>query len=196
MKNFKRMILVTLVLFVLCGLIYPAVITGISQITMNNKANGSIIKYKGTAVGSELIGQSFNDTRYFHGRISDVNYNCYDKGQKDEAKSGSSNLAPSNKKLAERVKKDIDAFLKEHPNVKKEQIPTDLMTSSGSGLDPNISVEAAKIQVPLISQKTGISEGELDGLISKNTNGRFLGIFGEPRVNVLKLNIEVNKRLK
>jgi K+-transporting ATPase ATPase C chain len=110
--------------------------------------------------------------------------------------SGSANLAPSNPALAERVKKDIAAFLKANPGIKKEQIPTDLMTSSGSGLDPHISPAAAKIQIPAIAKSTGISISELETLVAKHTEGRQLGIFGAPRVNVLKLNLEVAKRLK
>lgn len=206
MKTLKRSILVSVVLLILCGIIYPLAMTGISQLVFNKKANGSMIFVNGKEVGSELIGQSFIDPRLFHGRISAVNYNTYteadtkpDKNGKvaySGVSSGSQNLAPSNKALIDRVQKDIDEFLKSHPGVKKEDIPTDLLTSSGSGLDPNISPESAKIQIPAVSKATGISEAELQNIVNKYTEGRALGIFGESRVNVLKVNLEIAILLK
>lgn len=206
MKVFLRAIALTIVLFILCGFIYPLTMTGISQLLFHRQANGSIIQYNGQAVGSELLGQKFTDSRFFHGRISAVNYNTYKKEDKTPDKdgktaysgvsSGSANLAPSNPALVERVKNDIDEFLKANPDIKKEEIPTDLLTSSGSGLDPDISPEAAKIQVPAISKTTGISIDELNTIVKKYTDGRTLGIFGEPRFNVLKANIEISDKLK
>lgn len=206
MKVFIRAITVSIALFILCGFIYPLAMTGISQVFFNRQANGSIIQNNGQAVGSELLGQNFTDPRFFHGRISAVNYNTYkpeDKLPDKEGKttyagvsSGSANLAPSNPALIERVQKDIDAFLKANPGVKKEDIPTDLLTSSGSGLDPHISPEAARIQIPAISRATGISSDDLNKIVEKYTEGRTLGIFGEPRFNVLKANIEIADRLK
>lgn len=206
MKTLKRSILISVVLLILCGIIYPLAMTGISQLVFNKKANGSMIFVNGKEVGSELIGQSFTDPRFFHGRVSAVNYNTYteedtkhDKNGKvayTGVSSGSQNLAPSNKALTDRVQKDIDEFLKSHPGVKKEDIPTDLLTSSGSGLDPNISPESAKIQIPAVSKATGISEAELQNIVNKYTEGRALGIFGEPRVNVLKVNLEIATLLK
>jgi len=164
------------------------------------------VEYNGEAVGSELLGQNFTDTRFFHGRVSAYNYNTYiieDTKPDSNGKvayagvsSGSANLAPSNPVLVERVKKDIDEFLKANPEVKKEDIPTDLLTSSGSGLDPEISPQAAKIQIPAISKATGISTSDLQKIVDKNTKGRQLGLFGEPRVNVLKVNLEIAKLLK
>ncbi|MBI6873710.1 K(+)-transporting ATPase subunit C [Clostridium aciditolerans] len=201
MKTLKRSILISVVLLILCGIIYPLAMTGISQLVFNKKANGSMIFVNGKEVGSELIGQSFTDPRFFHGRISAVNYNTYTEADTKPDKngkvsytgvsSGSQNLAPSNKALTDRVQKDIDEFLKSHPSVKKEDIPTDLLTSSGSGLDPNISPESAKIQIPAVSKATGISEAELQNIVNKYTEERALGIFGEPRVNVLKVNLEI-----
>lgn len=201
MKTFLRAITVTIVLFFLCGFAYPLALTGISQLIFNHQANGSIIENKGQAVGSELLGQQFSDPRFFHGRVSAVNYNTYKPEDKTPDKngktaysgvaSGSANLAPSNPALVDRVKKDKDVFLKANPDVKKEDIPTDLLTSSGSGLDPHISPEAAKIQIPVISKATGISTEELGKIVEKYTEGRALGIFGEPRFNVLKANIEI-----
>jgi K+-transporting ATPase ATPase C chain len=206
MKIFLRAITLTLVLFILCGFIYPLAMTGVSQLLFHKQANGSIIEYNGKAAGSELLGQKFADSRYFHGRVSAVNYNTYKREDKIPDKngktaysgvsSGSANLAPSNPALVERVKKDIDEFLKVNPGVKKEDIPTDLLTSSGSGLDPDISPQAAEIQVPAISKATGISIDELNTIVGKYTTGRTFGIFGEPRFNVLKANIEIAGKLK
>lgn len=206
MKIFIRAIAVSLALLLICGVIYPLGMTGISQLFFHRQANGSIMEYNGHPVGSELLGQAFSDTRFFHGRVSANNYNTYkDEDTKPDKNgkiayqgvgSGSANLAPSNPALAERVKKDIDEFLKAHPGVKKEDIPADLLTSSGSGLDPHISPEAARIQIPEVSKATGISSSELGKIVEKYTEGRTLGIFGEPRFNVLKANMEIYSRLK
>lgn len=206
MKTLIRAITVSLALLLICGVIYPLGMTGISQLLFPKQANGSIVEYNGKPVGSELLGQAFTDTRFFHGRISVVNYNTYTEADtKPDANgkkayggvgSGSANLAPSNPALVERVEKDIDAFLTANPGVKKEDIPTDLLTSSGSGIDPDISPEAARIQIPAISKATGISGDELNKVVEKYTEGRALGIFGEPRLNVLKANIAINNMLK
>lgn len=206
MKIIKRAFLVSIVLMILCGIVYPLAITGISQLVLNKKANGSIIVAEGKEVGSELIGQNFTDPKYFRGRVSGVNYNTYtqeDTKVKEDGTStyggvgsGSQNLAPSNKALQERVEKDIEDFLKSHPGVKKEDIPTDLLTSSGSGLDPNISPEAAKVQIPAVSKASGISEEEIGKIVDKYTQRKSLKIFGQPRVNVLKVNLEIASMLK
>lgn len=206
MKLLLRAYLVSIVMLLICGVIYPLGMTGISQLLFHKQANGSIIENNGKPVGSELLGQSFSDTRFFHGRVSAYNYNTYKeedtKPDKDGKTayagvgSGASNLAPSNPALVERVKKDMDEFLKAHPGIKKEDIPTDLLTSSGSGLDPHISPEAAKIQIPVISKSTGISQADLENVVANNTEGRTLGVFGETRVNILKTNLEVAKIIK
>lgn len=205
MKVLKQSLVVSLVMLILCGLIFPLFMTGISQVIFNKKANGSIIEVKGKKVGSELIGQSFTDERFFKGRISGINYNTYSKEDTIPNKdgeivylgvaSGSQNLGPSSEILKERVKKDIDEFLKNNPTVKKENIPTDLLTSSGSGLDPNISIKSARIQIDSISKSTGISKDDLNEIIDKSVQGRSLGVFGEKRVNVLKLNLKVASKL-
>ena len=206
MKNIiKQALLISIVMLVLCGIIYPAVVTGFGQILFNKQANGSMIELNGKTVGSELIGQNFTDERYFHGRVSSVNYNTYkesDTKANSNGKivysgvaSGSENLGPSNKKLTDRINKDIDEFLKKNTTIKKSDLPVDLFTSSGSGLDPEISVMGAKVQIPLISKTTGISEKDLQEIVSKNTTGRSLGVFGEERVNVLKVNLEISKKL-
>ncbi len=205
MKVLKQSLVVSLVMLILCGLIFPLFMTGISQVIFNKKANGSIIEVKGKKVGSELIGQSFTDERFFKGRISGVNYNTYSKEDTIPNKdgeivylgvaSGSQNLGPSSEILKDRVKKDIDEFLKNNPTVKKENIPTDLLTSSGSGLDPNISIKSARIQIDSISKSTGISKDDLNEIIDKSVQGRSLGVFGEKRVNVLNLNLKVAGKL-
>jgi K+-transporting ATPase ATPase C chain len=198
MKTLKQSIMVSIVFLILCGFIYPLLITGISQVIFNNKANGSIINFNGNKTGSALIGQNFTDPRFFKGRVSSISYNTYNKSSENinKVNSGSSNLAPSNKELADRVKKDIDAFMSTHPEIKKEDIPADLLTNSGSGLDPDISPKAAEIQVPAVSKASGISEADLRGIVGKYTEGRSLGVFGEPRVNVLKVNLEIANILK
>lgn len=206
MKIIKKAILVSSTLMILCGLIYPLALTGISQLVLNKKANGSMIVVDGKEVGSELIGQNFTDPKFFRGRVSAYNYNTYTKDDTKPDKegkiaysgvsSGSQNLAPSNKVLQERVQKDLQDFLKLHPEVKKEEIPTDLLTSSGSGLDPDISPEAAKIQIPSVSKASGIDEKILQKIVDDYTEEKSLGVFGEPRVNVLKVNLEIASILK
>jgi len=206
MKIIKKSIFVSITLMILCGLIYPLFMTGISQLIFNKKANGSMIVADGKEVGSELIGQNFTDPRFFRGRVSSVNYNTYteEDTKPDESGkaayagvgSGSQNLAPSNDALKDRVEKDIADFLSTHPGVKKEDIPTDLLTSSGSGLDPDISPKAAEIQIPAVSKASGISEADLHKIVDKYTEGRSLGLFGEPRVNIVKVNTEIASFLK
>ncbi|WP_291570967.1 K(+)-transporting ATPase subunit C [Clostridium sp. UBA4548] len=205
MKIIKKAFLLSIILFIICGIGYPLVMTGLSQVVFPKQANGSIAKINGNPVGSEVLGQNFSDEKFFKGRPSAVNYNTYtaedtkpDKNGKTAyagVASGSENLAPSNPALAERVQKDIDEFLKANPNIKKEDIPTDLLTASGSGLDPHISIKAAQIQVPAIAKASGISEAELNVIIDKSTEDRQVRIFGEPRVNVVKANMEVFKLL-
>lgn len=206
MKIIKKSILITVVFMVICGLLYPALITGIGQLCFNKQANGSMVSANGREVGSTLIGQNFTSDKYFHGRVSSVNYNTYTKEDTKPDKngktvysgvsSGSQNLGPSNKELQKRVKSDIDDFLKKHPGITEEDIPTDLLTSSGSGLDPDISPKAAEIQVPAISKATGISEEKLRQIVKENTKGRMFGLFGESRVNVLESNLEIAVILK
>lgn len=197
MKNLRSAFMITLIFILVCGLAYPLLMTGIGQLFFNYKANGSMLQLNGNVVGSELIGQKFTDDRFFHGRVSAVDYNISSK-QEDKGKvnSGAPNLAPSSKDLKDRVSKDIDEFLKKNPDVKRDDLPQDLFTSSASGLDPNISVAAANVQVKRISRATGVDEGTLANLINKNTEGKDLGALGEERVNVLKLNLDVAKLLK
>lgn len=189
---------ISAILIVLCGLVFPLLMTGIGQLIFPYQANGSMVWVDGKVIGSELIGQDFTDPRFFHGRVSAVGYNTYpdaDTAQQKGVSSGSQNLAPSNPALVERVKKDIDTFLAAHPGTKMADIPTDLLTSSGSGLDPDISVQSAQIQIPVISKASGISETELQSIVDKCTIKRTLGFLGNERVNVLKANILILQRL-
>ncbi|AZB44760.1 potassium-transporting ATPase subunit KdpC [Bacillus sp. FJAT-42376] len=181
LKNLR----IALVLLVICGIVYPLLMTGIAQAVMPAKADGSLIEKDGKVIGSELIGQTFKDPSYFTGRISSIENNA--------AGSGSGNYAPSNEEMIERTKKDIAAFLKANPDVKKSDIPADLLTNSGSGLDPHISPMAAEIQIPRISKLRNLDENELKEMVKKHTEGRQFGLFGEPRVNVLELNMELSK---
>ncbi|MCZ1088335.1 K(+)-transporting ATPase subunit C [Clostridioides difficile] len=205
MKTLKPALLVSIVLLVVCGLVYPLVLTGVSQVAFKDKANGSMIEVNGVKVGSELIGQSVTDARFFKGRVSSVNYNTYTKEDlvpdKDGntsyggVSSGSFNYGATNPELRDRVQKDIEQFLKDNPTVKKEDIPTDLLTASGSGLDPNISPDSAKIQIPAVAKASGISESKLQKIVDDNTSKKVFGVLGEDRVNVLKVNVEVARIL-
>lgn len=164
----------------LLGLIYPLAITGIAQVTMPQKANGNLIELDGKIVGSSLIGQKFDKPEYFYSRPSAVDYNA--------ANSGASNLGPSSKKLIERVKKDI---IKE--NLSGKKIPADMVLTSASGLDPHISVENAEFQIPRIAKLRKLTETKLKEIVNKNTDPDFIGIWGQKGVNVLKLNLELDK---
>ncbi|PDZ45989.1 K(+)-transporting ATPase subunit C [Bacillus wiedmannii] len=180
---------ITFTFIVLCGLVYPLIVTGIAQAVMKDNADGSLIyNDKNEVIGSKLIGQNFTDPRYFHGRVSSIEY-------KAEA-SGSNNYAPSNPDLEKRVEKSIEELKKQNPTVPVTEVPIDLVTNSGSGLDPDISPKAASVQVERISKITKIPKETLGQLIKDQTEGAALGLFGENRVNVLKLNLELQKLLK
>ena len=199
MKKFLKVFMLGIVFIVICGFAYPLLITGISQIAFHNKANGSMIKYKGIIIGSELIGQDFKDARFFHGRISAVNYDTFPSDTKSEnilPSSGSSNYAVSNPALTKRIKDDVAAFMIANPGVSEKDLPADLFTSSFSGLDPDISVEAAGVQVDSIVKATGIDKSKIEEIVKNNTQGRDLGVFGENRVNVLKANLDIYKLLE
>ncbi|AIW86856.1 K+-transporting ATPase, C subunit [Bacillus mycoides] len=180
---------ITFTFLVLCGLVYPLIVTGIAQAVMKDNADGSLIyNEKDEVVGSKLIGQNFTDPRYFHGRVSSIEY-------KAEA-SGSNNYAPSNPDLAKRVEKSIAEWKEQNRAIPVTEVPIDLVTNSGSGLDPDISPKAASVQVDRISKLTNIPKEKLDQLIKDQTEGAALGLFGEDRVNVLKLNLELQKLMK
>lgn len=199
-KYFKNALLVSIAMFAICGFAYPMIMTGISQIIFPYQANGSLIEENGEVVGSSLVGQDFTDERLFHCRPSAYNYNTYTEEDKENGdyggvSSGSNNYAPSNPDLEKRINEDIEKFLQENPTIEKEDIPSDIITASGSGLDPHISVEAANVQIDRVSENTGLTKKQLKKMIEENTEGKFLGIFGEEKVNVLELNLSLAKEI-
>ena len=184
-KNLLISVWFTLVTTVMFGLIYPLGITGLSQLLFPRKANGQLIERNGKLVGSRIIGQAFTGAGYFHSRPSSAGTgNGY-----DPTSSSGSNLGPTNKALLDRVNGDVQKLRAENPSA---PIPIDLVTSSGSGLDPEISPAAAEFQVPRVARGRGISEQELRALVQKHTLGRQFGFLGEPRVNVLELNLDLD----
>lgn len=207
-KYFKSALILTVLMLILCGFAYPAALTGFGQLIFPHQANGSLITAEGEkttepeeAIGSAIVGQDFSrNPRYFQGRVSGVNYNTYTEEEKEDNSyggvgSGGSNLAPSNEELKERVEKSVNEFLEKNPGVEKGDIPADLLTASGSGMDPDITPQSAKIQIPAIAENTGLSEEELEKIVENNTEGKVLGVFGHERVNVLKCNLEIAKAI-
>jgi len=180
-------VLITIVLTVLTGLVYPLVVTGLSQVLFHHQANGSLITMNGKVVGSELIGQQFSKPEYFHGRPSAAGDGY------DAANSGATNYGPTNQKLADRVRDDIKKFRQENPTY-AGPIPADLLTASGSGLDPHISPASAFAQVDRVAKARGLTPDAVRQVIERHVEGRQFGIFGEPRVNVLALNLDLDKR--
>lgn len=187
MKNLLTAILMTIVTTMLLGLIYPLVVTGLAQVIFSDEANGQLIKRAdGTIIGSRLIGQSFTSPGYFRSRPSVAGVNGYDAG----ASSGS-NLGPTNQNLLARVKADVEKLQAENPG---KPVPIDLVTTSGSGLDPHISPAAAEFQIPRVAGERGMSEAELRSIVNEHTEGRQFGFLGEPRVNVLEINLYLDSR--
>jgi potassium-transporting ATPase KdpC subunit len=184
-KNLMISVLMTIVTTVLLGIIYPLVVTGLAQLFFKDKANGQLIVQNGKVVGSRIIGQAFVGSAYFHSRPSAAG-NGY-----DAANSNGSQLGPTNQHLIERVKTDVAANQADNPG---QPVPVDLVTTSASGLDPDISPAAAAFQVPRVAKERGIDRGELQQLIAMHTQARQLGFLGEPRVNVLELNLELDQR--
>ena len=186
MKQLMIAIKATLLLTVLTGLLYPLAVTGLAQILFPHQANGSLKVVNGKTVGSELIGQSFTKPEYFHGRPSAAG-NGY-----DGLNSGGSNYGPTNQKLADRVSDDVKKFRAENPAY-TGPIPADLLTASGSGLDPHISPASADVQVARVAAARGMSADAIRQLVNAHTEGRQYGLFGEPRVNVLELNLALDQ---
>lgn len=201
LKMLKAPFLISVVMFILCGFVYPVVTTGFAQLIFPHKANGSLIVVNGKEVGSEIVGQDFTDSRLMKCRPSSVNYNVYTDEEKangtyEGVASGSNNYAASNPELAVRVKKDVENFINANPTILKSEIPADLMTASGSGLDPHISVESAAIQIPAIAKNTGLPEEMITKIVKSNTSGKLLGVFGENKVNVLKVNLGIAREIR
>jgi K+-transporting ATPase ATPase C chain len=183
-RNLLVALLMTVVTTVLLGVIYPLVITGLAQMIFPDQANGQLIELNGKIIGSRIIGQAFSSPGYFHSRPSAAGTGY------DAANSAGTNLGPTNKKLIDAVTANVEAARKENPNA---PVPIDLVTTSASGLDPHISPAAADFQVLRIARERGIAEAEVRRLVETHTAGRQLGFFGEPGVNVLELNLALDR---
>jgi K+-transporting ATPase ATPase C chain len=195
LKEIRPAIIVLIALTLITGLAYPLAMTGLAGIIFPGQAQGSLIEKDGKVVGSALIGQEFKDDKYFHGRPSATSAPDPADSTKtvsapyNAANSGGSNLGPTSKALADRVKEDVDKLKAENPSV---PVPADLVTTSASGLDPDISPEAALFQVPRVAKTRNMPEDRVRALVTDNTKGRFAGLLGEPRVNVLALNLALD----
>ena len=196
LREIRPAIVVLVALTLITGLAYPLAMTGIAQALFPRQAQGSLIERNGTVVGSELIGQVFESDKYFHGRPSATTAPDPNDSTKtvpapyNAANSGGSNLGPSNKALIDRVQGDIDKLKQENSSAR---VPADLVTTSASGLDPHISPEAALFQIPRIAKVRSMPEARIRQLVADHTEGRLFGLLGEPRVNVLLLNIALDQ---
>ena len=206
LRNIRQALVVTLVLLLLCGFVFPVLLSGLSGLLFPHQAGGSLVTADGKAVGAKLVGQEFTEAYFMKGRPSAYHYNTYytdeqgsrfynDGSEYAGVASGSNNYGASNPALAERVQGDIDEFLAEHPDLTVEDIPTDLVTASGSGLDPHISPASAAVQIPQLAENTGLTEEQLEQFVADNTTGKVLGIFGEETVNVLGVNLDIAEAL-
>ena len=184
-KSLITAVLMTIATTVLLGIVYPLVVTGLAQLIFPRQANGQLIVKNGQIVGSSLIGQSFISTKYFHSRPS------FAGAGYDAANSNGSQLGPTNQKLIDRVRGDVATAQTDTPG---KPVPIDLVTGSGSGLDPHITPAAAEFQLARVAKERKTTEGQLRSLILKHTEGRQFGFLGEPRVNVLELNLDLDER--
>jgi K+-transporting ATPase ATPase C chain len=196
LREIRPAIVVLLALTVITGLAYPLAMTGIADVIFPYQAQGSLIERDGHVVGSALIGQQFDSEKYFHGRPSATTATDPNDATKtvpapyNAVNSGGSNLGPSNKALIDRVQGDIDKLKKENPTA---AVPIDLVTTSASGLDPDISPEAALFQVPRIAKARNLPEDRVRQLVADHTEGRWLGLLGEPHINILQLNLALDR---
>jgi K+-transporting ATPase ATPase C chain len=179
-RHIVTAVLMTIVTTVLLGLVYPLVITGLAQVLFPDQANGQLITRDGRVIGSRLIGQTFSSAKYFHSRPSAAGSGY------DATSSSGTNLGPTSKKLIDAVTANVEAAQKDNPGM---PVPVDLVTSSASGLDPHISPAAARFQVPRVARERGLTEADVQALVDRFTEGRQWGVLGEPRVNVLELNL-------
>ena len=204
--NLKQSITVTLILLVICGFLFPIVLSGISALIFPKQAKGSLVIADDKVVGATYVGQEFTEPYFMKGRPSAYHYNTYYEDENGDQfynngeefaglSSGSNNYGASNPDLVKRVDEDMDAFLEAHPDVKREEIPADLVTASGSGLDPHISVDSAMIQIPELASASGLSEDTLREIVNQNTTSKMLGVFGENVVNVLGVNMDIAKNM-
>ena len=205
LRGLRQSLVVTLLLL-LCGFVFPMVLSGLSAVIFPSQANGSLVYADGEAVGAATVGQDFTEPNFMKGRPSAYHYNTYYEDEQGSqyyndgsafagVSSGSNNYAASNPALTERVEADIQAFLAANPGVKREDLPADLVTASGSGLDPHISPDAARIQIPALAEASGLSEETLEQIVADHTEGKLLGIFGEETVNVLGVNLDIAKAM-
>ncbi|MGV7216129.1 K(+)-transporting ATPase subunit C [Bradyrhizobium sp. UFLA05-112] len=199
LREIRPAIVLLVALTVITGLAYPLAMTGIAGVLFPTQAQGSLVEKDGKVIGSALIGQEFKEDRYFHGRLSatlapDPNDSTKTvSAPYNAANSGGSNLGPTSKALADRLKEDVDKLKAQNPG---QPVPIDLVTTSASGLDPHISPEAAQFQVPRVAKARSMPEEQLRQIVAANTEGRLLGLIGEPRVNVLALNLALDQAAK
>lgn len=202
----RQSVVVTLLLLFICGFAFPVVLSGLSALLFPEQSEGSLVTAGGKVVGAHNVGQEFTESYFMKGRPSAYHYNTFYEDEEGNQfyndgtefaglSSGSNNYAPSNPALAERVEADMAAFMESHPGVKPEDIPADLVTASGSGLDPHISPASAALQIPYLAQESGLSEETLTQIVKDNTIGKALGIFGEEAVNVLGVNVAIAEEM-
>lgn len=205
-QTIKQAISVSVALMVICGFLFPLALSGLSGILFPEQSNGDLVYVDGKAVGSKHVGQDFTKEYFMKGRPSAYHYNTYVEDEKGNQtyvdgsefaglSSGSNNYGNSNPALKERVEADVEKVLEANPGLKREDIPLDLVTASGSGLDPHISVNSANVQIPQLAKASGLSEEKLQNIVKENTENPLFGIFGEEIVNVLGVNVDIAQEM-